>query len=218
MLIACWSVKGGSGTTVVAAALALRLARSSGGVVIADLAGDVPAVLGRPEPSGPGLAEWIQAGPDVAGDAFERLAVEVTAGLSILPTGDPSTLASASVSDGERLAAALARTVPRLAVVDCGLVASDVALGVIAGASRSLLVTRPCFLSLRRAVASPVRPSAAVLIVEPERTLSADDVEDVLDVPVLTVPWDSSVARAVDAGLLSARIPSKLDRALKNAA
>ena len=28
MLIACWSVKGGSGTTVVAAALALLLARA----------------------------------------------------------------------------------------------------------------------------------------------------------------------------------------------
>ena len=30
MLIACWSVKGGSGTTVVAAALALILARFGG--------------------------------------------------------------------------------------------------------------------------------------------------------------------------------------------
>ena len=30
-------------------------------VYLADLAGDVPAVLGLPEPVGPGLAEWVTA-------------------------------------------------------------------------------------------------------------------------------------------------------------
>src|SRR5205823_4979023 len=44
MLISCWSVKGGSGTTVVAAAIALALARSAP-VVLADFGGDAPTVL-----------------------------------------------------------------------------------------------------------------------------------------------------------------------------
>ena len=66
MLLACWSVKGGSGTTVVAAALALLLAqRSPAGALLADLAGqeglggDGAAVLGLDEPSSPGLAGWL---------------------------------------------------------------------------------------------------------------------------------------------------------------
>src|SRR5215831_8592656 len=46
VLVACWSVKGGVGTTVIAAALALLMAgKSPAGAVIVDLAGDVPAVL-----------------------------------------------------------------------------------------------------------------------------------------------------------------------------
>jgi MinD-like ATPase involved in chromosome partitioning or flagellar assembly len=218
MLIACWSVKGGSGTTVVAAALALRLARSTPGVVLADLAGDVPAALGCPEPDGPGLAEWAHAGADVAPDGLERIAVDMAPGLAVLPTGDAALARTATVADGERLVAALRELHHGVAVVDCGVTSLDVAFGVITSATRSLLVVRPCFLALRRALALPIRPSAAVLVNEPDRTLHADDVEDVLGVPVLTVPFDPAVARAVDAGLLATRVPAKLDRALKHAA
>lgn len=218
MIIACWSVKGGSGTTVVAAALALRLARSTRGVVIADLAGDVPAVLGRPEPAGPGLAEWAHAGDDVASDALERIAVDVAPGVAVLPAGDPTVARMATVGDGERLVERLTQLRHGIAVVDCGLLSLDLAFGVVTGATRSLLVVRPCFLALRRALAVPIRPSAAVLVNEPDRTLGADDVEDVLGIPVLTVPFDSAVGRAVDAGLLASRVPAKLDRALKHAA
>jgi CO dehydrogenase nickel-insertion accessory protein CooC1 len=54
-MIVCWSVKGGSGTTVVASTLALvHAAQSSRGALIVDLAGDVPAVLGLAEPTGIG--------------------------------------------------------------------------------------------------------------------------------------------------------------------
>ena len=59
-MIVCWSVKGGSGTTVVASTLALVHAeKSSHGALIVDLAGDVPAVLGLAEPSGIGVGEWF---------------------------------------------------------------------------------------------------------------------------------------------------------------
>src|SRR5919199_1458565 len=115
MLIACWSPKGGTGTTVVACGLAAVLARSGArrGALLADLSGDAPAVLGVPDPTGPGLAQWLAAGAQV-----------------------------------------------------------------------SLLVLRPCYLALRRALAAPVRPSGVVLVSEPKRALGRRDIEEVLGVPV----------------------------------
>ncbi len=70
MVTACWSLKGGSGTTVVAAGLALSIQRRIGRpVLLVDLAGDLPAALGLPEPTGPGVAEWLAAGPAVPPEA-----------------------------------------------------------------------------------------------------------------------------------------------------
>ncbi|MDP9388603.1 MAG: hypothetical protein M3Q48_12005, partial [Actinomycetota bacterium] len=104
MLVACWSVKGGSGTTVVAAALGLLLARAApAGAVLVDLGGDVPAALGVREPVGPGVAEWLEAGPTVGADALGRLEVEVAPGLRLVPRGT-GPLAEAGAP---RLAAAL---------------------------------------------------------------------------------------------------------------
>ena len=77
IFVACWSAKGGCGTTVVAVSLASLLARA-GGALVADLAGDVPAVLGMPEPSGPGLADWLAAGESVPADALARLCLLYT--------------------------------------------------------------------------------------------------------------------------------------------
>lgn len=83
----------------------------------------------------------------------------------------------------------------------------------------SLLVIRPCYLALRRALAAPIRPSGVVVVEDGARTLDAADVEDVLGVPVhAVVPWDAGVARAVDAGLLGARLPRSLASALRAAA
>jgi hypothetical protein len=83
----------------------------------------------------------------------------------------------------------------------------------------SLLVLRPCYLALRRALAAPVRPSAVVVVEEPHRALDPTDIEDVLGVPVrAVVPWDPSISRCVDAGLLAARMPRLLVSALRTAA
>jgi hypothetical protein len=216
VLVACWSAKGGSGTTVVAAALASVLARTSPqGAVIADLAGDVPAALGLPEPPGPGLAAWLEAGAAVPADALTRLEVPAGGGLSVLPAG--GTLPEAA-GRGEVLAAVLAAD-RRPVVVDCGSAPAGPALAVAAAASHSLLVLRPCFLALRRAVASPVRPSGVVLVEEEGRSIGRADVEDALGVPVrAVVPVHQRVARAVDAGLLCGRLPAGLERALRHVA
>src|SRR4051794_3138419 len=107
MLIACWSVKGGSGTSVVAASLALLLSDSDQGAVLADLDGDLPAVLGLPTPSGPGLGDWLDAGPDVPVDGLRRLTVDVRPGLRLVPwCGQPE----ADTVDAARLAAELSST------------------------------------------------------------------------------------------------------------
>ncbi len=58
-MIGCWSTKGGSGTTVIAAALALSRANSGTSVRLVDACGDLPAALGIAEPSGPGLTDWL---------------------------------------------------------------------------------------------------------------------------------------------------------------
>lgn len=220
MLVACWSAKGGSGTTVVSAALGLLLARrSSAGATLVDLGGDLPAALGIPDPSGPGLTDWLAA-PDAGAAALDRLEIEVTDRLALLPRGR-----GAVPAGGARLAAAFARGVEhgiafgRVAVADCGPLSSDAALTLASEASLSLLVIRPCYLALRRALAAPIRPSGVILVNEPHRSLRGSDIEDVLGVPVkATVPWDARIARVVDAGLLGQRIPKPLAASLQAAA
>ncbi|MEA2427094.1 MAG: hypothetical protein QOF37_722, partial [Thermoleophilaceae bacterium] len=115
--------------------------------------------------------------------------------------------------------AALLATDVRPVVVDCGSTPARAALVGAAAAPHSLLVLRPCFLALRRAVQSPVRPSAVVLVEEEGRSIGRSDVEAALGVPVrAVVAHDPKVARAVDAGLLLGRIPSGLQRALRHVA
>ena len=215
MLVACWSSKGGSGTTVVATALSLVLSRRGhAGAVLADLAGDAPAALGVPEPSGPGLTGWLAAGDDVPPDALARLEVPSGDGLSLLPRGDGEL-------DPRRadVLAALLTADPRPVVADCGADPDGAARTLAAGATRSILVTRPCFLSLRRALTAPIRPSEVVLLTEPGRALTRADVEDCVGAPVVAeVAVDPSVARAVDAGLLATRLPRGLARELARAA
>jgi hypothetical protein len=219
MLIACWSVKGGSGTTVVSVALAATLARSHPrGALLADLDGDVPAVLGLPDPDGPGLVEWLTAGGEVPVDALRRLELDAGGGVRLLPRGAEEAPVALPPGRGEVLAGLLAAD-GRPTVVDCGRLPEGAALAVAAGATSSLLVLRPCYLSLRRAMAAPIRPSGVVLVTGAGRALGAHDVEGVLGVPVrAVVAIDPAVARAVDAGLMASRLPRSLDRAIRRAA
>ena len=207
MLVVCWSPKGGVGTTVVATALAVQRAADGTGALLADLAGDAPAVLGIPEPSSPGLAGWLAAGDDVPADGLARIEVDAAPGLGLLPRGGgPLDPARAGV-----LAALLERS-PRATVVDCGRGDGPVAAAVMARAHQSLLVTRPCFLALRRATRAPLRATGVVVVNEPGRALTEGDIAASLRLPVVaTVEVDPAVARLVDAGLLTARMPRSLN-------
>ena len=203
----CWSVKGGSGTTVVAASLALVLSHRRPALLV-DLAGDAPAALGMAEPAGPGVADWL-ASPTADVAALHRLAVPATDTLHLLPCG------SEVPGEGGRwaaLAGALAAA-DAAVVVDAGTGTPDAAMA--AAATHRLLVIRPCYLGLRRAVAAAVAPTGVVLVTEPGRALSARDVERALGAPVVAeVQYDPAVARAVDAGLLSSRLPRALAQQL----
>jgi MinD-like ATPase involved in chromosome partitioning or flagellar assembly len=213
MLVACWSSKGGAGTTVVAASLGLIAgARSGDGALLVDLAGDLPAVLGQREPESPGVAGWLAAGPDVPDGALARLEVPVAPGVALLPRG----VAPIGVDRADALASHLAAD-PRTVVVDCGTAPERAAAVLARTAERSVLVTRACFISLRRAMTSAVRATEVVLVAEPGRALTRHDVGVALGVPVTAVvDIDPAVARAVDAGLLAGRLPRGLARELRD--
>ena len=203
----CWSAKGGSGTTVVAAALALVLSQRSATTVV-DLAGDLPAALGIAEPAGPGVREWM-ASPTADAAALARLGVPVSETLQLLPRGSTPTTAPRWAD----LANALGHD---NTVIDAGTGIPPADL--IAAADHTLLVTRPCYLALRLAAASGVQPSGIVLIGEPGRALTARDIERSVGAPVVAeLHYDPAVARAVDAGLLAARLPATLSHALSRA-
>ncbi|MCX7621403.1 MAG: hypothetical protein N2037_11235 [Acidimicrobiales bacterium] len=222
MVICCWSAKGGVGTTVVAAALALVASkRSERSVLLVDLVGDLPSVLGIPEPEGPGIGDWLSAGEDVPADGLARLEVAAVRGVSLLTRG------TRPLAGNERaeVLCAVFDAEPRDVIVDCGCLwrsgdgDADVRRSIAARATHSLLVTRPCYVALRHAVAAPLTPSAVVLVEEPGRSLDAWAVEEVIGSPVACrVPYDPAIARAVDAGLLSQRVPRQLERALRGAA
>jgi MinD-like ATPase involved in chromosome partitioning or flagellar assembly len=201
MLTLCWSAKGGSGTTSVAAALALANDRPT---LLVDLAGDLAAALGLPDSDLPQLSDWMAS--SAPADRLVNIERLVVRDLTLLPTPEPLDRSSPAVR-WATLATFLRTTCrERDVIVDVGTGAPPAPLS--ASAERSFLVTRPCYLSLRRAVRMAVRPTGVVLVEEPGRALSARDVESALGVPVVaTILSDPKIARAIDAGLLVSRLP-----------
>lgn len=209
MVTTVWGIKGGSGTSVVAAALAVLVAERDGEVLLVDRAGDQPAVLGLADPAGPGVLDWLATGSDAA--ALGRLELDRGDGVALLPAGGAGGAGPATVApDREAVLAAALVDDRRRVVVDAGTTDSPPPTP-----GTSLLVVRPCYLALRRAARAAERPDAVVLVREVGRSLDRHDVARVLDAPVrAVVDVDPVVARAVDAGLLATRLPAGLRRAL----
>ena len=212
-MIVCWSLKGGSGTTVVSAALALTLAqRNTATVRIVDLAGDIPSALGIAEPSGEGVMNWLQQ----QHVPIQSLQIPVTARVSLIPRGNDSLLHHNLTAEHCNSLATELDTSNELTVVDAG---SGHIPQLINNATTSLLVIRPCYLALRKAAHLSVKPHGIVLINEPGRSLGKRDVESVVGAPVLVeLPLDPTIARCVDAGLLASRIPTVLSQHLAHVA
>ena len=211
MLVTCWSTKGGSGTTVIAALVSLHAAQDRDRpVLLVDLDGDLPAVFGCAD-SPSGLGEWLRS--DLAPCSLERVLEELTPNLSLLPRGRGQLSARRADDLVEWLAS------DAVVVVDAGVLRSmdepsgrgpddELRWRLAAEADRSVLVTRACYLALRRTVSLPVRPTGVVLVSEAGRALTRSDCERAIGAPVLaTVAVDPDIARAVDAGMLRTRVP-----------
>lgn len=219
MLVTCWSTKGGSGTTVMVALASLHAAQDrSRPVLLVDLCGDLPAVFGASERS-TGLSQWLHS--DLAPESLERALVELTPGLSLLPRGHgplgarrADELLGWLSSDGIVVVdAGVLRA--ELWEPDAGRAVDDLRWRLAAEADRSVLVTRACYLALRRTVSLSVRPNGVVLVAETGRALTRSDCERAVGAPVLaTVAIDPDIARAVDAGMLRTRVPKGAVRAL----
>ena len=78
----CWAAKGGSGTTVVAATLALSCPTES---LLVDLDGELPAVLGLPRP--PARASPTGSRPTRPPARSDDLAVSVDRTTRLIPRG-----------------------------------------------------------------------------------------------------------------------------------
>ena len=201
MLVVCWSPKGGVGTSVVAAALALRAAADGTDTLLVDLAGDQPAVLGIDVGGREGVADWMAAGEDVPIDALAALEIPVADRLALLPRG------GAAVADRLAVLGGVLGAGRRTVVVDAGL-ARDV--GWAPPGHRSVVVLRTCYLAARRAGTLPAS-SRLVVVDEPGRALRPADMAAAVGVECwVRLPTDPAVARAVDAGLLVARLPRSL--------
>ena len=215
-----WSPKGGSGTSVLAAACALVLARRSGARLV-DLAGDQPAILGLAADPPTGVADWLASGPGAPSDALDRLAVEAAPALALVGRGgDPGPLAPTALAEaGAALAVAL-RDGPVPTIVDAGTAETPAARALVEVADVSLVVVRECYLALRRGVRLPLvaRASGVALLEEPGRALGAKEVTDVLGLPLAArVPVREAIARCVDAGTMANRLPDSLGRAATDA-
>jgi hypothetical protein len=220
VVFCCWSAKGGSGVTVVAAALAGVLAQNVGRCLLVDADGDAGALAGlagrgadsSPEPGFP------------PGEGGPRARVEPLGGGVVLASvGGWAELGADPFVGLRALGPAASPIVVDLGTLDLssGRQAADWSADLharwqlAAGATVSLLVTRPCYLALRRAAVAPLQPSGVVLVDEPGRALGAADVAAALGAPVVAeVPFDAAIGRAVDAGVFFGRMPSRLARAL----
>lgn len=202
-LICCWSAKGGAGTSVFAAILALSLARSAKTVLV-DAAGDQHAIFGD-APAEVGFVQWAAGGEFVPVDALARLAVDVAPSLKLVPSGPVST----PTVDGS-LASRLREAFPAACiVVDAGMFRTpeDPFACLATAADHSFAVTRPCYLAAQRLLKCDVRRDGIVVVEEPGRVLSVKDVRDVLGTVSLTFPFDPAIARVVDAGRIARRLP-----------
>ncbi len=242
MIIWYWSVKGGVGTSVVAAATAVRLASEDRETTLVDLTGDQPALLGMiagTSPSEPGVGDWVAAGDGVAADAIGRLLEDVSPGLRLLRQGTQPALGTGPVSEtGPRSGdAAVVGSEPDLGrrpslddwrrrlvlalevlarigpvVVDAGLDPFEIRSD-LAASHRTVCVLRSCYLALNRAQRTPGPYDRVILVEEPGRALRVRDVAAAVGASsVERVAWDPRVARSVDAGTIVSMLPPPLRR------
>lgn len=222
MLTICRSTKGGSGTSTVTAGLAGICGRQTihrtsppVRVLTIDLLGDLPAVFGTTSPP-IGVAEWLDRSSD---REFHELTIDCGHSVHLLPTGS-NPLPEVTSPSWNRLAAAIDHDIANgtHVFVDAGTGPLPEAFRVRTQTTplRTLLIVRPCYLALRRAMEDGPHADGVVLVTGGSRVLTRRDVESVLGIPVVAeVPLHPDVARRVDSGLFLSRLPAALVAALE---
>lgn len=220
-----WSVhatKGGTGTSVVAASLALELAQSEPwssphGVVLVDFDGDQADILGVDVTGRHGVVDWLTSPDPVDEGAIESLLIGVTPGLSLLPAGRSRLNNDVGAIDAGRVADLVAgfgasgRVIADLGVIGTEAMSPRAMIG--AASDRRTLLVRPCYLALRKAAQVPISFDSLVEVYEDGRALRTLDVEAVMSMPVCArLRVDPAIARAVDSGTLVTRRPRALRR------
>ncbi len=233
-----WSSKGGVGCTVVAVEVARRSAAVRPTLLV-DLAGDVPAVLGH-RSGGFGIADWlvsvapppdalarieVDVGPGLTvlpwrgdGEGSSHSAAGPAAAL------DPDIGRADLWADPAETLARMIALDHRAVVVDLGKLdgldgppagpsptpRSSLAGRLLALATRSTLVIRPCHLAVRSAEAHP-SPDDVIVVGHGHRSFGTAEVQSALSAPVVaSLRWDPAVARAVSSGLGESRSPRSL--------
>lgn len=223
MITLCHAAKGGSGTTIVAC---LRAIDSSGPALLVDLEGDVPGMLGLPEPERPGVVDWLASRAPIA--HLDDLLVDITPNAWLLPAhgidsdaGARSAIRTARADRWDELIdwfTEWGHDTGGAIVIDAGT--TPLPTTFLEQCATRWLVTRACYLSLRHAARLPVVPTGVVLVEEPGRSLKERDIEASVRAPVIaTIPWDIRIAQSVDAGLLgNRRLPRSIHRSLRRVA
>jgi len=164
--------------------------------------------------SRPGIADWLASSAEP--DALADLVVAAGDRCDVLPAGTRVDVRAAP-SDRLLLLVEWLASHDGQVVVDAGT--GDAAKVLAESAPEVLLVTRACYLALRRARESPISPTGVILVREPGRALTAADVAATLGVQVVAeIQFDPAISRAVDAGLLVAALPRGLQRAIRRLA
>ncbi|HRW39862.1 MAG: hypothetical protein KDB04_14665 [Acidimicrobiales bacterium] len=216
VLVACWTVKGGAGATVVAAGMAAAQAQLlRHDVLLVDLAGDQPLLHGLPPSSSAGLRGWTRAGPAVPVDALGRLEEPVDERRRLLPAGE-----GAWCDDRAHALAATLAGDERIVVADVGQeVGRPVGASLVAAAERSILVVRACPLSMRALAELPAVPDAVVVVRDRRRALGWRGVANRCGAPVVAeIEVDPAIGASVDAGETKRPFPRRFLLALGGAA
>jgi MinD-like ATPase involved in chromosome partitioning or flagellar assembly len=225
VVIAGWSTKGGSGTTVTCTAIALALMRPDQTGVIIDLggehSGDVGSLVGCSTQPRSGLTDWLIADTTVPPSALAELLQDrvqprvLSVGHHRADITNPS--AEQSIETTQRLQDALHWLVDTygFVVLDLGSHTDWLADTASSLADASLLILRPCSLSVRASVNSTRRVVGAVIVGDGSRSLLQADIEGLLGVPVLThIKSHPAIADAVDSGRFSKGVPREMKRSI----
>ena len=211
MVVALWSAKGGSGVTVCAVGVGVGTADSGTDTLLVDARGDMAAVCGIADPAN-GIWDWAATSAPATPAALGRIEVRLGERLSLLGCGYPRAVTAdgrATVGQPVHTLAKLLLVDSRQVVVDLGELSDrpgpelELATALRDGGASMLLVTRACYLSVRRATRLGLRADGIVVVREPGRALQDDDLSAVIGAPVVaTVDTDPAVSRSVDAGML----------------